>query len=376
MHTDETSFESPIAVGDGQQTAAAAGLPAAPAGDARRTRRMSPPSPLATGPRIASIMWFPFLVAIALPLIFELAFHAPQPHQVPIAVVGSIRQVESVVRELHDIRPGGFDVDQTRSQAEAVAAVRDRQVAAAYVVTGQPGPVLYLARAASATRASYLQGVFGQLAVHTRARPPLLVDVVPLFPGDSGNGVFFFVFPMMLVGLVTVLVLLQRASAWSVGRRMLAVAVTGAVGATTAYVTVTRLSVLPDKPVLLLYAFFLSQIFGQLLLGAALLLKQYFLPVALTFVLILNVPSAGGTVPPDLLPTGLRVLSNVLPLAQGVKITRSVAYFDRAELLVPTLILVGWAFVALAALVVSSKKDSPTKNNSPSAVLHSSGSEA
>jgi uncharacterized phage infection (PIP) family protein YhgE len=181
---------------------------------------------------------------------------------------------------------------------------------------------------------------------------------------------------MMLVGLVTVLVLLQRASAWSVGRRMLAVAVTGAVGATTAYVTVTRLSVLPDKPVLLLYAFFLSQIFGQLLLGAALLLKQYFLPVALTFVLILNVPSAGGTVPPDLLPTGLRVLSNVLPLAQGVKITRSVAYFDRAELLVPTLILVGWAFVALAALVVSSKKDSPTKNNSPSAVLHSSGSEA
>ena len=69
--------------------------------------------------------------------------------------------------------------------------------------------------------------------------------------------------------------------------------------------------------------------------------SQYFLPVALTFVLILNVPSAGGTVPPDLLPTRLRFLSNVLPLAQGVKITRSVVYFDGAELLGPTLILVG-----------------------------------
>jgi hypothetical protein len=222
----------------------------------------------------------------------------------------------------------------------------------------------------------------------------LLVDVVPLLPGDSGNGVFFFVFPMMLVGLVTVLVLLQRASAWSIGRRMLAVAAMGAVGATTAYVTLNTLEVLPDKPVLLLYAFFLSQIFGQLLLGAAALLKQYFLPVALTFVLILNVPSAGGTVPPDLLPTGLRVLSNVLPLAQGVKITRSVVYFDGAELLGPTLILVGWAFVALTALVVSSKKDTPTMKNSPSddarsggvtvadplrvpsAVLYSGGSEA
>jgi uncharacterized phage infection (PIP) family protein YhgE len=120
--------------------------------------------------------------------------------------------------------------------------------------------------------------------------------------------------------------------------------------------------VLPDKPVLLFYAFFLSQVFGQLLLGAAQLLKQYFLPVALTFVLILNVPSAGGTVPPDLLPTGLRVLSNVLPLAQGVKITRSVAYFDGAELLAPTMILVGWAIVALTALVVTSKQDQRKKN--------------
>ncbi len=318
-------------------------------------------------------MWFPFLFAIALPLIFEVAFHAPQPHQVPIAVVGSTRQVESVVRELHDIRSGGFDVEQARSQAEAITSVRDRQVAAAYVATLQPSPVLYVARAASATRASYLQGVFAQVAVRTHARSPLLVDVLPLFPGDSGNGVFFFVFPMMLVGLVTVLVLLQRASAWPIGRRMLAVAVMGAVGATSAYVTVTSLSVLPGKPALLLYAFFLSQVFGQLLLGAALLLKQYFLPVALTFVLILNVPSAGGTVPPDLLPTGLRFLSNALPLAQGVKITRSVAYFDGAELLAPTLILVAWAFVALTALVVSSKKDTPTKKNSPSDDARSGG---
>src|SRR6202043_3129964 len=267
------------------------------------------PQPLV---RIGSIMWFPFLFAIALPLIFEVAFHAPQPHQVPIAVVGSTRQVESVVRELDDIRSGGFEVGQARSQAEAVAAVRDRHVAAAYVATLQPSAALYVARAASAIRASYLQGVFAQLAVETRARPPLLVAIG------------------------TALVLLQRASAWSIARRMLAVAVIGAVGATTAYVTVERLRVLPDKPVLLFYAFFLSQVFGQLLLGAAPLLKQYFLPVAMTFALILGVPSSGGTVPPDLLPTGLRFLSNVLPLAQGVKVTRSVAYFGGAGLLPPT----------------------------------------
>jgi len=34
---------------------------------------------------------------------------------------------------------------------------------------------------------------------------------------------------------------------------------------------------------LLFYAFFLSQVFGQLLLGASLLLKQYFVPARVDF---------------------------------------------------------------------------------------------
>jgi hypothetical protein len=151
---------------------------------------------------------------------------------------------------------------------------------------------------------------------------------------------------------------------------------------------VVNLNVLPDKPVLLLYAFFLSQVFGQLLLGAAPILKQYFLPIAMTFSLVVGVPSAGGTVPPDLLPTGLRYFSNILPLAQGVRITRSVAYFDGAGLLSPTMILVAWAVVALIALGVARYRDRPSSDtqtagitatdrvNVPSAALQGSDSAA
>jgi hypothetical protein len=230
--------------------------------------------------------------------------------------------------------------------------------------------------------------VFGQLAIESRTPPPQLVDVVPLLPGDSGNGAFFFVFPMLMVGIITVLVLLQRAQTWSVERRILSIAVMGAVGASAGFITVVNLNVLPDKPVLLLYAFFLSQVFGQLLLGAAPILKQYFLPIAMTFSLVVGVPSAGGTVPPDLLPTGLRYLSNILPLAQGVRITRSVAYFDGADLLSPTMILVGWAVVALIALGVARYRDRPSSDtqtagitatdrvNVPSAALQGSDSAA
>jgi len=321
---------------------------------------MSEFTPLAAGRHIASILLFPFLFAIALPLIFELAFHAPQPHQVPIAVVGSGSQVEAISNELQAVNSGGFRVEQVRSEPAAESAVRDRDVAAAILERAPSPPVLYVAKAASSIRASYLQGVFTQLALDARTSPPQLVDVVPLLPGDSGNAVFFFVFPMLMVGIITVLVLLQRAQKWSIEHRALAVVGMGAVGAVAAYVTVVNLNALPDKPALLLYAFFLSQVIGQLLLGAAPILKQYFLPIAMTFSLVVGVPSAGGTVPPDLLPVGLRYLSDVLPLAQGVRVARSVAYFHGADLLAPTMILVAWAVVALIGLAFVRYRGKPS----------------
>jgi hypothetical protein len=313
-------------------------------------------------------MWFPLLFAIGLPVIFELAFHAPQPHKVPIAVVASTSQVEVISRELHAVSSGGFDVEQLPSRAAAITAVRDRHVAAAYINASPSIPHLYVARAASAIRANYLQGVFAQIAGVARLSPPQPVDLVPLLPGDSGTGLFFFVFPMMMVGVITVLVLLQRAPTWSIGRRVAAVAAMGAVGATVAYITVNSLNVLPDKPVLLLYAFLLSQIFGQLMVGSAPLLKQYFLPVAMTFALVLSVPSAGATVVPELLPTGLRYLSDVLPLAQGVKVTRSVAYFGSADIARPTAILLLWT--ALAAVIVGAAwYKQPDRHGTPERAL-------
>jgi hypothetical protein len=334
---------------------------------------MSNPASLLTGRRTASVLWFPVLFAIALPVIFELAFHSPQPHEVPIAVVGSPRQVEFVVNELRAVSSGGFDVEHMPSRAAASAAVRNRQVTAAYVDARASSPELYVARAASAIRANYLQGVFAQIAAKTRTSPPELVDLVPLLPGDSGTGIFFFVFPLMMVGVIAVLVLLQRAPTWSIERRAVAVVAVGVVGATTAYITVNLLDVLPNKPVLFLYGFLISQVFGQLLLGSASLLRQYFLPVALTFALVLSVPTAGATAVPDLLPTGLRYLSDVFPLAQGVMITRSVAYFDGADILIPTLILASWAAVACVVLGIAWYSQ---ENRSREPALVAAGAEA
>lgn len=316
----------------------------------RRRQLMSSSTPLESVRHIAWVLWFPILFALALPFVWEITFHAPQPHEVPIAVVGNRRQVEAIRADLQAVKPGGFNVTKYRSATVAAEDVSSRQLAAAYVEVLPPGDELLVARAASAISANYLQSVFTAIATEAHQPPPRLVDLVPLLSGDSGTGIFFFTFPMMMVGVITVLVLLQKAPTWSVEQRSLSVVGTGAVGALIAYATSVNLDVLPNKPVLLLLAFTFSQVIGQLLVGLVPFLKQYFLPVVMTFVMIVSVPSAGATMAPDLIPTGLRYLSAVLPLAQTAKIARSVAYFDGEQTLGPWLILLGWGVIALATL--------------------------
>ena len=320
---------------------------------------MSTPQPRTSWRRIASVLWFPVFFAIALPVAMQVAFHQPQPHNVPIAVVGPASQVRLITGELHVVDAGGFDVRPLPSAAAATAAVRARQVAAAYVDQNSAATV-YLARAAAPIRANYLQGVFAGIAGQAGQQPPRVVDLVPLAAGDGGTGVFFVVFPLMMAGLITAIVLLQLP-AWRIGRRVVAVAAVGAIGAAATYLSAVSLGILPDQPLLLAYAFLLTQVFGQLGVGAAPLLKQYFLAASLTFALILSVPSSGGTVPPDLLPTPFRYLSDALPLAQAVSIIRSVAYFRSADIARPTLLMLLWAAIAAGLVAVAWLRQPPTR---------------
>ncbi len=300
--------------------------------------------------KAASLLWFPVFFAIVMPVAFQAAFHQPAPDKMQIAVVGNGSQARLLTSQLHRVGGNGIDVRRDGSAASAAAAVRGRKVAAAYVA-GDPG-VVYVARAASSIQANYVQQVFANIAAQAGTRPAPIRDVVPLASGDGGNGAFFFVFPLMMIGLIASLVVLQLP-AWGIGRRAVVVAAVGALGSLVAYLTVADLPVLPSKPLLLVYAFLLTQVYGQLMVGAAPLLKQYFLPFSMSIALILSVPSSGGTVPPDLLPTFFHDLSYALPLAQGVKITRGVAYFHDAGIAQATLVLALWAAVAVATVAVS-----------------------
>lgn len=299
--------------------------------------------------RAFSALWFPAFFAAAFSTMFLTSFASPVPHAMDIGVTGGAGQVRHVARTLDAAEPGGFAVRGVTDAATGRERVAHGQLAAVYVAGARPH--LLMSSAASGTRADYLgAAVAGRLS----AAPQ---DVQPAAVGDvSGTGVFFYGLPLALVGMITSIVLLQ-SGAWPVRRKAAVIAAAGAFASVFAYALATALDVLPGgHPLLLLYGFLLTQAIGWLTTAAALAAKKYFMPLSMTFVLVLGIPSSGGTVNADMLPGFARVLNGVLPFAQFVDLTRAEGWFDGQGTLRPLLTLLAWLAAGAALLAWAARR--------------------
>ena len=303
---------------------------------------MQTSAPQPTLKRAVSLLWFPFFFAGAFSLMGLFAFTHPVPHVIPVQVVGSISNVVEVEDKLERLAPNGFDVAPAHSVSDAREALVSNETAAVFV-PAEDGGELYVASAASSTRAGYLHGVFTRLIDTGGGQQLTYVDLVPLAPGDmSGVGIMFYGLPLLLVGLISSIVLLQLG-AWSIWKKLAVIAATGAFADAFAFLSATALEVIPVDPWLLLYGFLLTQAIGWLTTAVAMLAKHYFMPISMTFVLILGIPSSGATVNGDMLPGLIRWRNAFLPFAQFVDVTRASAYFSSHGLAAPLLLLCVWA---------------------------------
>jgi hypothetical protein len=185
-----------------------------------------------TWPRIISILKLPALLTIFLPLALLVASHQGTSHKPRLAVAADNPRV----RPLSDVQAGEIPVTHIVASADTIHAV----------------PTDY------AIDSHYVQQVFTRFAVATGRPAPRNLDRYSRASGFGGIGIFFLVFPVMMAGAMTTIVLLRRPS-WGMGRRVVLVAVVGAVSALGAYLTAVGLELLPGKPALLAYAFLLTQ---------------------------------------------------------------------------------------------------------------------
>lgn len=154
----------------------------------------------------------PLLMCVGMGLAYLGAFAHPEPHQMPVAVVGSGPQAQVLAQTLHDKADHGLDVRTLPDRDAAVEALKTRDLTGAYVLGGDR-PELLVASAGSDTSASAVQKVFTPVADREGA-PLKVTDVVPTDSDDpTGQGIFFLLVALSIGAYASVAALGAAGSA-------------------------------------------------------------------------------------------------------------------------------------------------------------------
>ncbi|WP_329230686.1 hypothetical protein OHB07_18635 [Streptomyces sp. NBC_00111] len=287
----------------------------------------------------------PLLMCIGMGLAYLGAFHAPEPHDLRVDVVGSGASAQVLAQTLQDKGDGALSVRTVADRDIAVNHLKTQQSYGAYVPGGSPE--LLVATASSDTSATVVQKVFTEVAAG-QGSPLQVTDVSPTAGGDpTGQGIFFLLVAVSIGSYASVAVIggagavlpLRIRAALAIGTSFL-VSLIGAAFAGPVFGLV-------DHGLGGLWAMAWLYSAGILLIGVGLhtFLKRWTtLGVMLLFVM-LNFTSSGGIFRPELQPGFFGSLHSFWNGAGFVEGVRSHVYFGGHALGGHLLVLALW-FVA------------------------------
>ncbi|MGP4026422.1 hypothetical protein [Actinomadura sp. 3N407] len=281
------------------------------------------------------------------------ALHSPEPHGVPVAVVGPENAVDRLGAMMDERRDGAFDLTAYGSEQDARAALLDRDVDAVFV-PGRGGASLVIAGANGKIENAVLTQAFQGVGQAT-GQPVAVEDVVPL-PADDGNGVssIFFVITTVIPAVILAVMLAFAVPAAGAGQRIgLLAAGSVVLGGVNAWVAAGLTGALVGAPWALwglgsLLVFAVSAFTaGALRVGGP--------PAAGLTVLLLvpiGVPASGGPIGPLFIPEWYAALGEWLPVSAAINAVRNTVYFDGSALGGPLLVLSLWVAAGLALVLV------------------------
>ncbi|MFF5973026.1 ABC transporter permease [Streptomyces sp. NPDC012769] len=306
----------------------------------------------ATRKTLAVMLLIPAVVAFAL---WAFAWPAARtaPRDLPIGLAGPATATAPLEQRLA-ARGEAFDVHRYADEAAARAAIEDRTVYGAIVVTPR-GPELLTASAASPVVAGLLrEAVAGQLPAGTALA---VTDVVPASAADPRGAVLAAgLLPLGMAGAASGIV----ATMLGLRGARVAVALTGAAalaGLTGAALADSWLGAFTgswwaEAGVLALTVLAV----GATLAGLAALIGRPGLGLGAVLMILLGNPFSGVAGAPELLPAPAGTLGQLLPPGAGGTALRSVAYFDGAGAGSALLVLAVWAAAGLTAVLVGARR--------------------
>ncbi|MBC9715101.1 hypothetical protein H9Y04_21350 [Streptomyces sp. TRM66268-LWL] len=294
----------------------------------------------------------PLLMCVGMGLAYLGAFAQPEPHQLPVAIVGSGTQVQALAQELHDKTGDALDVRTLPDRAAAEQALKARDIAGAYL----PGSSnLLVATAGSDTSATATEKVFTPVA-EKQGEPLHVTDVVPPADGDpTGQGVFFLLVALSIGAYASVAVLGAAGGALPMRIRALFVAGTSFVVSLIGTAFAGPVFHLVDDHLWGLWAMAWMYAAGILFLGIGLhtFLKRWTTLGVMVLFVMLNFTSSGGIFRPELQNGFFGALHSFWNGAGFVEGVRSLVYFGGHDLARNVWTLAIWLTVGVAAVTAS-----------------------
>ncbi|GAA2981316.1 MULTISPECIES: ABC transporter permease [Streptomyces] len=307
---------------------------------------------------VAVVLLVPLLVTLSL---WAFAWPAARisPRDLPVGVAGSAPAADQLQKRFEE-RDGAFEVHRYEDEAAARAAIRDRAVYGALVVTPK-GPELLTASAASPVVSQLLTAAASEAAPPGTQVP--VTDVVAAPDADPrGSALGASILPLALAGvaagaIVTLLGLRGvRAALTLAGASVL-------VGVVAALIAHSWLGVLAGDWWTEAGAVGLTVLaIGAAVAGLAALLGTRGIGLGAVLIVLLGNSFSGVTSAPELLPEPVGAIGQWLPPGAGGSLLRSVAFFEGNAAGGAVLTLALWALLGLTAVVLGGgrKRPAPT----------------
>jgi hypothetical protein len=292
------------------------------------------------------------LIVVAFVGLIGTAIKNPQPHDIPVGLVGPAAAVQQFEGSFGAAVPGAFRFTTYDSEQDARTAVDDRDVDGALIL-GSGGPHLIVAGAVGDTLEGVITGAF--TAAFKAQNVPLSVEIVHPFGANDAHGlVLFFVVVATLIGTLAAQgAIFAGARKSGLGLRLGLVAGSGVLISLAGMGTATW--VVGDygdgfwaATALVALA---SMATGAFVAGAARLLGVAGIGLSVLVVVLLDLVSSGGPVGSQMLPDFYRYLAPWMPADQLYSGMRGALYFSGAGVGQPALVLTGWLVAGLALMV-------------------------
>ena len=298
------------------------------------------PSPL------AALVIVPVVVAIILTL-FAWPSARLEPRDLPVGVAGPAAAVGQLEQQL-GANPDAFDVHRYGNEAEARAAIEDREVYGAFVATPE-GPKVLNSSAASPVVAQLL----GQAAAETGAPTE---DVVA---AEHGAALPSSVLPLVIAGILIGLAASLLATSAS-GRAGLLVAGSAIIGLVAAGIVQSWLDVVEGDWIVNAGVLGLTVLaIGASVTGLYAWFGGVGIGVAAALMVFIGNPFSGAGSAPELLPEPAGGIGQLLPPGAGANLLRSTGFFDGAAAAVPVTVLLAWAVGGLALVALAAMRGRP-----------------